>query len=54
MTHNVLIDAPGELAVLLKHWVNEAIDDEYFIFRGQCDNELDLKGPSLRYVGRRL
>ncbi|HKN16550.1 MAG TPA: hypothetical protein VJX47_06390 [Candidatus Sulfotelmatobacter sp.] len=25
-----------ELVVLAKHWVNEAIDDEYFIFWGQC------------------
>jgi hypothetical protein len=31
-----------ELALLVKHWVNEAIDDAYFIFWGQCFSLSDL------------
>jgi len=33
---------PDELAVLVKHWVNKAIDDEYLIFWGQCFGSSDL------------
>jgi hypothetical protein len=36
------VPTPDELAVLVKHWVNEAIDDEYFIFWGQCFGLSDL------------
>jgi len=34
---------PDELAVLVKHWVNEAINDEYFLFWGQCFGSSDLR-----------
>ena len=34
---------PDELAVLVRHWVNKAIDDEYFIFWGQCFGSSDLR-----------
>ena len=36
------VPTPDELAVLVKHWVNQAIDDEYFIFWGQCFSVSDL------------
>jgi hypothetical protein len=36
------VPTPDELAVLVKHWVNQAIDDEYFIFWGQCFTVSDL------------
>jgi hypothetical protein len=36
------VPTPDELAVLAKHWVNEAIDDEYFMFWGQCYGLSDL------------
>jgi hypothetical protein len=36
------VPTPDELAVLAKHWVNEAINDEYFIFWGQCFGLSDL------------
>ena len=32
-----------EWTVLVKHWVNEAIDDQYFIFWGQCVGNSDLR-----------
>lgn len=37
------VPAPDELAVLVKHWVNKAINDEYFIFWGQCFGSSDLR-----------
>jgi len=37
------VPTPDELAVLVKHWVNEAIDDEYFLFWGQCFGSSDLQ-----------
>ena len=37
------VPSPDELAVLVKHWVNEAIDDEYFLFWGQCFGSSDLQ-----------
>jgi hypothetical protein len=36
------VPAPDELAVQVKHWVNKAIDDQYFIFWGQCFSLSDL------------
>jgi len=39
---NRFVPTPDELAVLAKHWVNEAINDEYFIFWGQCFGLSDL------------
>jgi hypothetical protein len=33
----------GELIQLVKYWVREAIDDEYFIFAGQCFSSSDLR-----------
>ena len=37
------VPTPDELAVLVKHWVNKAFDDEYFIFWGQCFGSSDLR-----------
>jgi len=37
------VPTPDELAVLVKHWVNKAFDDEYFIFWGQCFGSSDLQ-----------
>jgi hypothetical protein len=37
------VPTPDELAVLVKHWVNEAIDDEYFVYWGQCFGTSDLR-----------
>ena len=34
---------PDQLAVLVKHWVNEAINDEYFLFWGQCVSTSDIR-----------
>ena len=36
------VPTPDELAVLVKHWVNSAIDDEYSVFWGQCFGSSDL------------
>ena len=33
----------GELIQLVKYWVTEAIDDEYFIFAGQCFSSSDFR-----------
>jgi hypothetical protein len=30
------VPTPDELAVLVKHWANEVIKDEYFVFWSQC------------------
>ena len=36
------VPTPDELAVLVKHWVIQAIDDKYCIFWGQCFSVSDL------------
>jgi len=36
------VPTPDELAVLVKHWVNQAINNEYFIFWGQCVGSSDV------------
>jgi len=38
-----LVPTKGELIHLVKHWVRKAIDDEYFIFWGQCVSNSDLR-----------
>jgi hypothetical protein len=38
----LFVPTPDELAVLVKHCVNGAIDDEYFLFWGQCFGSSDL------------
>jgi hypothetical protein len=39
----ILVLTPEELTALVKHWVKLAIDDEYFIFWGQCFGNSDLR-----------
>ena len=37
------VPTKSELIHLVKHWVRKAIDDEYFIFWGQCVSNSDLR-----------
>jgi len=37
------VATPDELIVLVKHWVNRAIKDRYFLFWGQCFGSSDLR-----------
>jgi hypothetical protein len=37
------VPTQDELIQLVKYWVREAIDDEYFIFAGQCFSSSDLR-----------
>jgi hypothetical protein len=39
----VFVPTTEELTALVKHWVNRAIEDEYFIFWGQCFGNSDLR-----------
>lgn len=37
------VPTSDELAVLVKHWVNQAINDEYFVYWGGCIGRSDLR-----------
>jgi hypothetical protein len=37
------VPTQGELIHLVKHWVREAIEDDYFIFWGQCFGSSDFR-----------